>query len=48
VNESLQAVVEVRLSTRDGKVVFEGQGRNAGLEVHGDLVRLLSFSGGRH
>jgi len=48
VNESLQAVVEVRLSTRDGRVVFEGQGRNAGLEVHGDLVRLLSFSGGRH
>lgn len=40
VNETLQATVEARLETRKGEVIFEGIGRNAGLEVQGDLDRL--------
>jgi tocopherol cyclase len=31
----------VRLETLQGKVIFEGVGRHAGLEVMGDLPRLL-------
>jgi hypothetical protein len=42
VPESLQAVVRVRLFTHDGRTIFEGAGRNAGLEVAGDLHRLLA------
>jgi hypothetical protein len=42
VNETLQATVEARLETRQGKLIFAGVGRNAGLEVQGDLERLLS------
>jgi hypothetical protein len=41
VNETLQATVEARLETRAGEVIFNGIGRNAGLEVQGDLERLL-------
>jgi hypothetical protein len=37
VNETLQASVEARLTTRSGEVLFAGTGRNAGLEVQGDL-----------
>lgn len=40
VNETLQAIVEARLTTKSGEVLFEGTGRNAGLEVQGDLERL--------
>ena len=40
VNETLQAIVEARLTTKTGEVLFEGTGRNAGLEVQGDLERL--------
>ena len=40
VNETLQGTVEARLETRKGEVIFEGIGRNAGLEVQGDLDRL--------
>jgi hypothetical protein len=40
VNETLQGVVEARLETRKGEVIFEGTGRNAGLEVQGDLESL--------
>ena len=40
VNETLQGTVEARLETRKGAVLFEGTGRNAGLEVQGDLDRL--------
>jgi hypothetical protein len=40
VNETLQGTVEARLENRKGKVLFEGIGRNAGLEVQGDLARL--------
>jgi len=45
VPESLQASVTVRLSVLRGSrssVIFEGVGRNAGLEVVGDRPRLLS------
>ncbi|MDX1994146.1 MAG: tocopherol cyclase family protein [bacterium] len=42
VDETLKAAVHVRLLTTDGTLVFEGTGRNAGLEVHGDLDTLLS------
>lgn len=46
VHETLNATVDVRLSTQDGQVLFSGQGRHAGLEVHGDLEKLLQLSGG--
>ncbi len=39
--ETLNATVSVRLETLQGKVIFEGVGRHAGLEVMGDLPRLL-------
>jgi tocopherol cyclase len=39
--ETLNATVSVRLETLQGKVIFEGIGRHAGLEVMGDLPRLL-------
>lgn len=45
VPESLQASVAVRLLARRGgasSLIFEGVGRNAGLEVVGDRARLLS------
>ncbi|MFM8319679.1 MAG: tocopherol cyclase family protein [Chloroflexota bacterium] len=38
--ESLSAQVEVRLSRLDGRVIFEGSGRHAGLEVY-DAQRLV-------
>ena len=41
VAESLVAEIETRLETAEGKVIFEGTGRNAGLEVAGDIDRLL-------
>jgi hypothetical protein len=44
VPESLQATVRVRLSAleRDGtRLIFEGSGRNAGLEVVGEISRLF-------
>ena len=45
VNETLRATVDVRLSTLAGVTLFEGQGRHAGLEAHGDLERLLALLG---
>jgi hypothetical protein len=44
VNETLSSVAFVRLTTRVGGVLFEGRGRGAGLEVHGDLATLLGSS----
>lgn len=44
VPETLQATLEVRLSELDGDreaVIFEGSGRNAGLEVGGEWEKLL-------
>lgn len=42
VEETLDARVHVRLTERSGRAVFEGEGACAGLEVHGDLARLLA------
>jgi tocopherol cyclase len=41
VNETLQSTIQVKLTNRAGEVVFNGVGRCAGLEVHGDLDTLL-------
>ncbi len=41
VDETLRASVHVRFTELRGKTIFEGTGRNAGLEVHGDLDTLL-------
>ncbi len=43
VAETLNAAVDVRLSTHAGAELFHGRGRHAGLEVHGDLERLLQM-----
>lgn len=42
VMETLSASIDVKLETLQGELVFEGTGENAGLEVVGDLQRLLS------
>ena len=42
VDETLDAELTVRLSDRSGKVLFEGKGRHAGLEINGDIPRLLA------
>jgi len=39
--ETLNATVTVRLETRQGRRIFEGEGVHTGLEVMGDLPRLL-------
>jgi hypothetical protein len=39
--ETLNATVTVRLETRQGGRIFEGEGAHTGLEVMGDLPRLL-------
>lgn len=44
VNETLKAKIHVKLSNRHGNTLFEGEGINAGLEVHGDIKRLLSYT----
>lgn len=45
VDETLDAVLHVRLSTLAGDVLFEGTGRHAGLEINGDIPRLLGGNG---
>ncbi len=47
VAESLSATAHVRLTDRAGRVLFEGTGRNAGLEVHEVEARLLGMVGSR-
>lgn len=42
VDETMQSTLAVRLSNRDGQQLFEGVGRNGGLEVYGEIDRLLS------
>jgi hypothetical protein len=42
VTETLGAIVHTRLSRLSGEVIFEGEGRYAGLEVNGDLDRLIA------
>jgi hypothetical protein len=44
VEETLQAKVEVRLSTLAGESVTYQKGRNGGLEVQGDIPRLVGMS----
>jgi hypothetical protein len=39
--ETLNASVQVQLKTLEGRLIFEGLGEHAGLEVMGDLPRLL-------
>jgi len=41
VDESISASLEVRLETLQGRVIFEGVGSHVGLEVQGDIQRLL-------
>jgi hypothetical protein len=41
VNESLQAIIHIRFYEKD-TLIFEGQGRNAGLEAAGEIDVLLS------
>jgi hypothetical protein len=43
VGETMLSRVEVAVTDAGGKVLFEGVGRNAGLELHGDLARLLAL-----
>ena len=40
--ETLSASVHVRLETLQGSLLFDGDGANAGLEVNGDIPRLLA------
>jgi len=42
VDETLGATVSVRLSHSAGGLIFEGEGKYAGLEINGDLERLLA------
>ncbi len=42
VDETLDASLQVRLSDRSGQVLFEGRGRHAGMEINGDIPRLLA------
>ena len=43
VEETMLATVKVRLSTLDGNVIFDEMGRNSGMEVQGDLEKLLAM-----
>ena len=43
VDETLNGRIDVKLSTLQGKVLFESQGRHAGLEVNGDIHRLMKM-----
>jgi tocopherol cyclase len=43
VGETMLAEIEVRFTDRRTRTVLEGTGRHAGLEVHGDLDRLLAL-----
>ena len=44
VAETLGAEVQVSLRTKNGKEVFSGLGRHGGLEIQGDIERLLAYS----
>ena len=39
--ETLNATLQVRLETLEGMLLFEGVGAHSGLEVMGDLPRLM-------
>jgi len=40
VDETMQSTVQVKFSTLDGHILYEGEGRNTALEVHGTLDKL--------
>ena len=42
VDETLDAVIHIRHTDLDGRVLLEGKGLVGGMEVHGDLKRLLA------
>jgi len=42
VEETLDAVIDVRLTDVDGRVLLDTTATTCGLEVHGDLERLLA------
>lgn len=41
VDETLDAEINVRLSERSGRVLFEGHGQHGGLEINGDISLIL-------
>lgn len=41
--ETLNAKISIRLENRDGEILYEGTGENAGLETVGDLDRLIEM-----
>ena len=43
INETLNASIDVRLTDKNGGVIYEGQGRHAGLETVGDLEHLIGM-----
>lgn len=43
VAETLGAEIQVRLREKSGREVFSGRGRHGGLEIQGDIVRLLAY-----
>lgn len=43
VDETLDAVIHVKHTDRDGRVLLEGKGLVGAMEVHGDLQRLLAI-----
>jgi tocopherol cyclase len=45
ISESVDAEIEMRLLDRNGLVLFEGKGKNAGLEIVGDRAQLLEKEG---
>jgi len=44
VAETLGAQVQVSLREKNGRKVFDGLGRHAGLEIQGDIERLLAYA----
>jgi hypothetical protein len=48
VTESLTAAVRVRLAEAGGRVVFDGVGRHAGLEINGQLRQIFDAGAGEH
>ena len=44
VEETLDSVIEVRLTDEHGRVLIDTRATTAGLEVHGELDRLLSIN----
>ncbi len=42
VDETMDASIHIRLSEINGKVLYEGNGRHAGLEINGDMTQLLA------